>query len=63
MRETPASSLAKRITDRLVKEKLLAPDRADQFSLSLASGKLKEGDWRFELEPVQKPKKKSTKER
>ncbi len=62
-RETPASSLAKRITKQLVKEKLIASDRADQFALSLAGGKLKDSDWRFELEPVKKPPKKSTKER
>jgi len=53
-RETPAQSLAKRIAERMVKEKLLDPDRVDQFSTSLAAGKLKEGDWRLEIESTPK---------
>lgn len=53
-KETPAQSLARMITERMVKEKLLDPDRADKFSLSLAAGKLKESDWRLEIESTPK---------
>ncbi len=53
-RQTPAEALSRRITERMAKEKLLDPDRADRFSLSLAAGKLKEGDWRLEVESVGK---------
>jgi hypothetical protein len=49
-RETPAEALARVITDRMKKEKLLDPDRAARFSASLASGKLKDSDWRLEIE-------------
>jgi hypothetical protein len=42
------------ITERMVKEKLLDPDRADKFSLTLAAGKLKESDWRLEIESTPK---------
>lgn len=49
-RETPAQSLARMITARMAKEKLLDPARADRFSFSLAAGKLKDSDWRLEIE-------------
>ena len=50
--QTPAEALAARIVARLVKEKLLAKERAERFSGALASGKLKTGDWRLALEEV-----------
>jgi hypothetical protein len=53
-RQTPAEALSRRITERMAKEKLLDPDRADRFSLSLAAGRLKEGDWRLEVESANK---------
>jgi hypothetical protein len=51
-RETPAEVLAKKITQRLSKEGLLNPDRAARFSASLAAGKLRESDWRLEIESL-----------
>jgi hypothetical protein len=56
--ESPALSLAKRIAARLKREKLLSSDRFDRFNDSLASGKLKESDWRLALESVLEPTKK-----
>jgi hypothetical protein len=53
-RETPAEVLSKRIAERMTKEKLLDPDRAARFTLSLAAGKLKESDWRLEIESAPK---------
>jgi hypothetical protein len=58
--ESPALALAKRIATRLKHEKLLS-DRADRFTEALASGKLKEADWRFALEAVLEPKNKQKK--
>jgi hypothetical protein len=49
-RETPAETLARRITDRMLQEKLLHPERADNFLEKFVLGKLKEGDWRIEIE-------------
>lgn len=49
-RETPAEALAKKIAERMKKETLLDPDRANRFSASLAAGKLKDSDWRLEIE-------------
>lgn len=49
-RETPAEALARVISERMKKEKLLDPDRATRFAASLASGKLKDSDWRLEIE-------------
>jgi hypothetical protein len=58
--DSPAVSLAKRIAARLKREKLLS-DRADRFTDALASGKLKEADWRLALEAVLEPKEKQKK--
>ena len=60
-RETPAELLAKRIGNRMAEEKLLHPDRADNFVSKLVLGKLKESDWRIEIETsskAPKPRKK-----
>jgi hypothetical protein len=54
--QTPAQTLADRITARLQKESLLAEDRAPRFSTALALGKLKAGDWRLAIEVVKQPK-------
>jgi hypothetical protein len=56
-RETPAEALARRIGDRMLEERLLHPDRADNFLSKLVLGKLKEGDWRIEIETSSKPPK------
>lgn len=56
-RETPAEVLAKRIGNRMMEEKLLHPERADNFLSKLVLGKLKEGDWRIEIETSSKPSK------
>ena len=49
-RETPAEALARRIGDRMLQEKLLHPERADNFLSKFVLGKLKESDWRIEIE-------------
>ena len=54
-KQTPAQALANRITIRLVKENLLAESRAAQFSVALATGKLKTADWRLAIEAVKQP--------
>ena len=60
-RETPAEALARRIGDRMLQEKLLQPERVDNFLSKFVLGKLKEGDWRIEIETSvksDKPRKK-----
>ena len=52
LQKTPAQTLADRITARLVKENLVAEDRAARFSTALALGKLKVGDWRLAIEAL-----------
>jgi ABC-type multidrug transport system fused ATPase/permease subunit len=54
-RQTPAEILAGRITDRMLQENLLQPERADNFLSKFVLGKLKEGDWRIEIETSTKP--------
>ena len=49
-RETPAEILAGRIKDRMLRENLLHPGRVDNFIEKFVLGKLKEGDWRIEIE-------------
>jgi hypothetical protein len=56
-RETPAEALASRIEKRMLTEGLLLPERADNFRSKLVLGKLKEGDWRIEIENSAKPSK------
>lgn len=60
-RQTPAEILAGRITDRMLQENLLQPERADNFLAKFLLGKLKEGDWRIEIETSTKPGKFQTK--
>ena len=54
-RETPAETLAKRITERMLKENLLHSDRVNNFLSKFVIGKLKESDWRIEIEASAKP--------
>jgi hypothetical protein len=54
-RETPAETLAGRIKDRMLQENLLHPERADNFLSKFVLGKLKESDWRIEIEASAKP--------
>ena len=61
-KQAPAQALANRITARLVKENLLTEDRAARFSTALASGKLKDSDWRLAIEAVKQPKPKRSTE-
>lgn len=56
-RETPAEALARRIGERMSQERLLQPERLDNFVSKLAAGKLKESDWRLEIEASTKPPK------
>lgn len=56
-RETPAETLARRITDRMSQKGLLQPERVDNFLSKFVLGKLKESDWRIEIETSAKPDK------
>jgi hypothetical protein len=49
-RETPAETLDRRITDRMLQNGVLQPERADNFLSKFVLGKLKESDWRIEIE-------------
>jgi hypothetical protein len=60
-RDSPALSLSKRIVAKLEKEDLLDLSRVDRFVDLLASGKLRDGDWKLAIEKVPKSTKKSTK--
>jgi len=48
--DTPSRVLAEKIVDRLIKEKLLAPEAAKKFLPQLADGKLRAEDWRLPIE-------------
>ena len=61
--DSPAMSLAKRIVARLEKEDLLDVTRVDKFADSLATGKLRESDWKLAVEQVPKSIRKSSKKK
>ena len=61
--DSPSVSLAKRIVATLEKEELLDVSRVDRFVDLLATGKLREGDWRLVIEKVPKSTKKSSKKK
>ena len=48
--DTPSQKLAKKIVDRLVREKLVTQQDADKIFPKLADGKLQAEDWRLPLE-------------
>jgi hypothetical protein len=48
--DTPSEILAKRITDRLVKEGLLIEAVAEKARSTIASGKMRAEDWRLSIE-------------
>lgn len=48
--DTPSQALAARITDRLVREKLITPEAVKKMLPKLAEGKLKAEDWRLTVE-------------
>jgi hypothetical protein len=62
-KDPPAVSLAKRIVDRLEKEELLDVTRVNRFIDSLATGKLRDSDWKLATEAIPRPKKKPMKRR
>ena len=47
---TPSETLAKKITDRLVAECLIAEGSAKKMCLNLANGSLSSEDWRLAIE-------------
>lgn len=61
--DSPAMSLAKRITAKLEGKDLLEVSRVDRFVDSLATGKLRETDWKLALEQVPKSNRKSRKKK
>lgn len=62
-RHPPAFLLAKRIVDRLEKEKLLDATRVNRFVDSLATGKLRESDWKLAIEAIPLPSRKPNRRR
>lgn len=50
MSENNSEQVAKKVVERLVSESLLEPERKEKFLTSLASGRLREEDWRLALE-------------
>lgn len=48
--QTPSEVLAKIVAERLRDEGLLRPGKLEAFSTSLASGRLKGGEWKLEVE-------------
>lgn len=48
--DTPSDILAKRITDRLVKEGLFIEAAATKARSTIASGKMRAEDWRLSIE-------------
>lgn len=57
--DTPSAQLASKILERLINEKLLAPEDRAKLLSKLAEGKLKSEDWRLALELAQGKEKKS----
>lgn len=47
---SPSKQLADRILARLVKEKLISSDSVPSLSPKLASGQLRQDDWRLPIE-------------
>jgi hypothetical protein len=56
--DTPSQALAAKITERLVREGLIAADAARRMQPKLAEGKLRVEDWRL---PIELAKKKESK--
>jgi hypothetical protein len=48
--ESPSETLARRIADKLVREKILSAAEAKKIVLKLAEGKLRAEDWRLAVE-------------
>jgi hypothetical protein len=53
--DTPSEALAARITERLVREKLITAEAAIRLRPKLAEGKLRPEDWRLALELADQP--------
>ena len=47
---TPSAKLALAMVDRLIDAGLLRADKRDALAASIASGKMKEEDWKLEVE-------------
>ena len=52
--DTPSQTLAARIIERLVAEKLLTEDAGKKILPKLADGKLRPEDWRLPIELIEK---------
>jgi len=50
---SPSRLLAEKIVDRLIAEKLIAPEQRDKLLDRLADGKLRPEDWRLPIETAQ----------
>jgi len=46
----PSQQLAALLVDRLIKEGLLRGEKRDQLAEKIASGKMREDDWRLEID-------------
>ena len=50
MAQTPDQELATTITEALVSEELILPDKKGEFETRLSTGSLRQEDWRFFIE-------------
>ncbi len=50
MDEKPANQLAMLVVDRLIKDGLLRSDKRDQMIAKVATGEMKEADWKLEID-------------
>lgn len=50
---TPSQALSTKVVDRLIKLKLLRPDKRDALIAKIASGKMNGSDWKLEIDLAQ----------
>lgn len=53
MKTTPNSELATRLASLLVEQGLLTPASQERIAERIATGKMRQEDWRLEIEKVQ----------
>lgn len=59
--DTPSYILSNRIIERLVRDKIILPERSENVRNQLATGRVGAEDWKFEIE-LSKEKKHDQKE-
>jgi len=51
---TPSEALSAEVVDHLIKEKLLRPEKRGALLAKIASGHMKEADWKLEIDLAQR---------